>query len=1335
MLQTIRNGKTSGLRLALYSACLSALLLCFLNAGSAFAQVDQGAIIGVVTDSTGAVIRGADVSITETETGLVLKAKTNSSGNYFFSPIKIGTYTVSATAPGFQTTEQQGVAVHVMDRLSIPLHLQPGKVSETVVVTSSAPLLQTQTAEVAMDIDSKFLNDAPLANRNWIFIAQEAPGVTPMVGRGAGNGDFSSNGQHEEQNNYQLDGVDNNTMNSDYVNGSSYNLAPPPEAIQEFKLQTSNYSAELGRGHAAVFNATTKSGTNQIHGAVWEYVRNTVFDAKVWTQQPGTPVGEFHLNQFGGAIGFPILKNHLFFFGDVQSGRYVNGANPSTLSVPTPRERRGDFTELLNPLLSGNSCPVVLYVPNTNTGTYTCKSGNADRTGQAPTGRLQQYGTSQYAYAGYTFAPGQNVFSPTQLDPVAQNLLKLYPCPNYASAGKPGYQQPNGGWSTGDCNSASDVDQGSTSGNYQVNLKSVSNPINWDQRLDWNISARDLATFRIDYQHVINTFPAPLGPTLDGTGSFQGHNQSYLSENFMLSETHTFSSSLINEFRYGFNWGNDSNLQYNYGNDISASLGLGGVPFNAGPQNGGLPATTISGLTSFGAHGNNPTHEGMNVYQIIDNVTKILGNHSLKVGINAMPGRWYSTNASNPRGSYSYSGQFTQVSGLGGPSGSAVADFIGLGTSSSGGYTATNNMASGALSTFTYTHFVQQYLAGYVQDDWKVTPKLTLNIGLRYEYFTPKREQADQLANFVWKGGSVTPNGAVGTFEFVLPESQKNNPLPAGLMALFNADNIPVVYTNNHYLSDFPKANWSPRFGAAYQFNPRTVGRIGGGVFMGGFEPGGGAANLLNPPFITNANTAQLASCKQGFYCASQSSFGNTLEGGLGQFMGPGGITNNAAFPGVGMQDPVMHMPYTINYNASVQQVLTPTTTMTVSYVGSLGRHLVTGMNNPNMPLAITIGGQQLNGLTGAPHFNGQFWMSWSGASAYNSLQVMMQKRYGNGLSFMSSYTWAHAFDNTGDLLGGDIGAYKQSALIPIKYEWSQSGYDIRHRAVINVDYDLPFGEGKRWVNHGGILNQIIGGWKTDMEWWGQTGQPFTVSISRIPGWQNANGGLSNSAVKIADPMSAGLPAPNPVVTGASAEYQARESGITAGAPSNTAPNVCAAQTHTRARWFNPCAFADPRGVINTTNAAAVGDLAPYATGYFNYYSPAVGPDSALANGKYNTDGTINSAPYLSNGVPYVTGYANVLPFFGTPKNDVSGPGNWRLNASLFKDFKVWREGKYLELRADAFNVLNHPSFGNPGNTSTNIGSINALALTGTMANQSNTIDARFLQFSGKFVF
>jgi hypothetical protein len=471
------------------------------------------------------------------------------------------------------------------------------------------------------------------------------------------------------------------------------------------------------------------------------------------------------------------------------------------------------------------------------------------------------------------------------------------------------------------------------------------------------------------------------------------------------------------------------------------------------------------------------------------------------------------------------------------------------------------------------------------------------------------------------------------------------------------------------------------------------------------------------------ASSPVLSTATQGTYNPSQYSFGNTLESGLGSFQGAGGLQHYATFPEIGEEDPVMHMPYTVQYNLSVQRAINSTTTATVSYVGSIGRHLVTGINNPAMPQAITIGGQDLHGLQPASHFTGYFWMSWSGASSYNSLQASVQKHYSSGLSFLGTYTWAHAFSDTTDLLGGE-NSYKNAALIPPIKEWTQSGYDIRQRAVINVDYDLPFGLGRQFVNHPGILDKIIGGWKTDMEWWGQTGLPFTVGISRTGPWQNANGGLANSAIKVANPYSNKLQAPN------QSDPSTASGQVAANAPSNTAANSCAAQTRTRTRWFNPCAFADPIGVMNSSTPAAVAALAPYATGYFSYYSPAVGADNALADGKFNTSGGTSS---LAQDAPYVTGYQNVKAFFGSPKNSVSGPGNWRLNASLFKDFKTFRE-QYLELRADAFNVLNHPSFGNPGNGNTNLGS-GSVSLTGPGANQSNTIDARFFQLSGKYVF
>jgi len=1357
MNKRMKTNSRSGLWRGLQALCLIGLLVTVFTSTRASAQeADQGAIIGVVTDGTGAVIPNADVTLTDVDTGLVQKTKSNGSGNYFFGPIKTGTYTVSASAANFSTTEEQNIIVHVQDRLNIALALKPGQTSQTVTVTSVAPIMQTQTAETAVDVDSKFLNDAPLANRNWIFIAQEAPGTTPFVGRGAGNGDFSSNGQQSEQNNYMLDGADNNTMNSDYINGSAYSIAPPPDAIAEFKLETSNYSAELGRGHGAVINATTKSGTNSIHGDLWEYVRNTKLDALVWTQAPGSTPAVFHMNQFGATLGGPIIKNKLFFFGDVQDARYVNGAIPSTYTVPTARMRQGDFSELLNPALTQGSCPTVLYIPNTNTGTYKCASNVVSA---GPTGTLQQNPSSPLAVAnpifdGYAFATGQNIFSAAQLDTVAQKLIQAFPCPNYSPAGTANYGKPNGGWQTGNCNTESPttIDSGATNSNYQVDLNEDSDPINWDGKLDWNISSKDLATFRVDYQHIMNTFVAPLGPILDGTGSNQGHTQSYLSSNYMLGETHTFSSTLINEFRFAFNWGNDQNLQYNDNVNISANYGLNGVPFNSGPQNGGLPAISTS-WQAFGAHGNDPAHEGQNNYQVLDNVTKIIGNQSLKMGVQWMPMRFYSTAAGTPRGSYGFASTYTGVSGVSN-TGYAGADFLGLATAGTQNvptappftYLSTDNMASGSISSYVVNHYVHQYLGAFIQDDWKMTQKFTVNLGFRYEYFTPKEEQSDQWANFVQETETMTSNGGTGTAKLLIPASQMGLKLDPNLQALLTADNVSVVYDSNRHLVNYPKANWSPRVGGAFQFDPKTVIRMGFGVFMGGFEPGGGSALTQNPPFYMTANLASLPGCTEGEYCESQNAFNNTLENGFGGFLASGGIEHFAAFPNIQQAgtgpNPTMNMPYTMQYNLTVERAIAPQTTATVSYVGSVGRHIVTLYNNPDQPLAITIGGQSSNGFTPFPHFSGSQWMGWTGQSSYNALQIAVQKHYSHGLALLGSYTWAHAFDNTVDLLGGDYGSYRQSYLIPINQEWGQSGYDIRERATINVDYDLPFGVGRQFVNHPGILDRIIGGWKTDMEWWGQTGQPFTPTISRattlLPGcgtagcgMANANGGENNNAIKIANPFSNNLQAPAADV-GSGNVANLTQSGITAGTPSNTAPNVCAAQTRTRARWFNPCAYEDPLGVVSSSNAAAVSALAPYQTGTFSYASNAIGADNALCDGLGCTTNSTTGVAVAGTPVPYVTGYNAVSPFFGGPKNSVSGPGNWRLNASMFKDFRTFHE-QFLEFRADAFNILNHPSFGNPGSTTTDITASAVLTTTGT--NQNLTIDARFFQVSGKYVF
>lgn len=278
------------------------LLGCVLFTGRhAWCQEDQGTITGVVQDKAGAVIPHAPVTLTNTDTGLVLQAKTDGNGIYNFSPIKIGHYTASASSPGFQKTTQLHLHLDLQERLNVVLVLAPGAVTQTVTVSTAPPLLQTQQGSVGQVVSTRTINNTPLNGRNWVYIAQLTAGVAPAVGsRGQGTGDFVANGQRAAQNNFILDGIDNNTNVIDFMNGQSYLVRPPPDALAEFKLDTSAYSAEFGHSAGAVMNASIKSGTNQIHGDFWEYFRNDVLNARDFN---ALTVPKYRENQFGAALG------------------------------------------------------------------------------------------------------------------------------------------------------------------------------------------------------------------------------------------------------------------------------------------------------------------------------------------------------------------------------------------------------------------------------------------------------------------------------------------------------------------------------------------------------------------------------------------------------------------------------------------------------------------------------------------------------------------------------------------------------------------------------------------------------------------------------------------------------------------------------------------------------------------------------------------------------------------------------------------------------------------------------------------------------------------------
>jgi hypothetical protein len=1070
---------------------------------AAVGQVDQGTITGLVQDPSGAVVPNAKVTVTATDTGLVLERNANGSGNYTFSPLKIGNYKIGATAPGFQTTEES-VHLDIQQRLNIVLTLKPGTVSESVTVSTSAPLEQTQDASVGQVISAETIDNTPLNGRNWVYIAQLTAGVSPPFGntRGSGSGDFLANGQNAEQNNFILDGVDNNTNLIDFLNGSSYVIRPPPDALAEFNLQTSDFSAEFGHSAGAVLNASIKSGTNRIHGDFWEYFRNTNLDAQNWNAKTKGP---YHQNQFGGTLGFPILKNHFFYFGDMEANR-ISIANPTITSVPTALMRNGDFSELLNPALTGQNEPIQLYQPNSG-GTQTLSCGGAN-----------------------------NVFCSGQIDAVAQNILKLYPSPN---AGAPGQ----------------------TYNNYNVNLGTSDDTIQWDQRVDWNINQKDQAYARYSFAHEIRTNGLPLGPLLDGSG-FGGQSDTNLAENFMLSETHTFTPTLTNEFRFGYNWIDSVYHQPNANQTaLAATLGLGGVP-DLGQGLGGLPLGYFNdgSINRWGSVGTQD--EAQNVYQILDNVIKTLGNHSLKVGVSFQANRVFDRYAPAPLGQYFYGNVFTGAPGVN-YTGYGVADFL------------ANQMSSADIYTSPAFRDSQWYDSVYFQDDWKVTRTLTLNLGVRYDHYEPYKERNGNQANI-----TDATNLGIGTGSAVyeLPSRSSNQDLGAPFLATLAKDNVALKYISNERLANGQALNFAPRVGFALQVHPNTVLRAGFGIFYGGLQSQGNTNLGSNFPW-SNAANLYSPSCLTG-NCPSLASQGITLETGLVAKTG-GGLQNFVSNPGLIGIDGNVNTPYTISYNLSLQQQITNSMAATLSYVGNGARHLPL-YYNPNTVRGLYAPGTNTQQYQPFPDFGGFGIIHYGAVSNYNSLQAKLEKRMSRDLSFLATYTWAHNLTNDSDAGGlstavGD----RNMALIPWSQEYTNSPYDVRNRFTFNGNYQLPFGKGKAYLNNSHWEDEVIGGWSSTLTFVAQTGTPFSVS----PDINTAAGGGAR-AIKIGDPFAAGGTADT-----------ANNPGVT-----------CASKTKTKDHWYNPCAFANP---IPGNAIAPVGT--PVGTGGYQFYGPVTDQASAIA--------------------------------------------------------------------------------------------------------------------------
>ncbi len=1048
------------------------------------AQVDTGSITGTITDPSGAVISGAKVTLTNQGTGASLTTTTTSDGVYKFSPVRVGTYKLDATSQGFQTTTQTGVVVNIGSNVALNFTLKPGSQTETIEVTSSAPVLQNQDASVGQVVEQREVNNLPLNGRNFTFLAQLVQGVNSPQADTRGNaasGAFSANGFRPAQNNYMLDGIDNNSDTVDFLNGTNYVVLPPVDAIQEFKVQTTDFGAEFGRSGAAVLNATLKSGTNDYHGSLWEFFRNDKLDARDFfehncTGGVCTPAkkGELRWNQFGGTFGGPIIKNKVFFFGDFQAWRLRQG-QPQSGTVPTSAEMASlttataDFQDLImgqsgtheDAMLRTMPLGTILDPATTRVlGSGFVRDPFTTVCANEPTG---------FAYT-LAACPDLNLIPTSRLDPNAIALMQLYPAPTNSNLFS----------------------------NYTNSPLLVQNEKQFDVRLDVNPTQKDQLYYSFSYDDKPELIPSIFGGVADGGGFFQG-NQTASSQHSALVWNHIFTPTTINVARAGLNYLHTtrnipeaSNL-----NDIPGQFGIQGIPQEK--ENGGLPALGIGSMQTLGGNAFLPSDEVSSTIQVTDDFTKIYGKHTFKMGFEQQHVKFSTLQPPWSRGQFNFDGTYTDIPNVGGGN-TGRAQFLLTPTAASvpGGIDYVGGPNTVYASNIFLTDNGKNYWGTYFQDDWKVSSKLTLNLGLRWDFFGLVYDHHAAQANFV-------PNGPpIGGPLYIIPSG---NPIATQLSTSFTTlmaqDGIDLQVTNKYGkgLGNSQKSNFAPRFGFAYQVTPKLVARGGAGIFFNGFENRGYSPNLgENYPFqfsfsYFQQNDANPINSFAG--CATATPAGGpTLETGLSCIPLDPLAVNASGLQLRGIQFNYK-TPYSIGTNFTLQYDLGHGLSVQAGYVGTFGRHLEVfpGSNNVSQILPPTANADLFKPFL--DFGRGASYATTNGSSYYHGLQTNVQKRFTNGLSFLATYTYSKVRSDAYDLLNGFSGGGYRAPDVPgvgIHADYGLANFDIRNVFHFSGGYELPFGHGKKMLGDAtGAKNAIVGGWAVQWIATLQGGQPFKL--------------------------------------------------------------------------------------------------------------------------------------------------------------------------------------------------------------------------------------------------
>jgi hypothetical protein len=1117
------EGKSMSLtrRSLILLACCFVILACTQLFGQA-----NGSFAGTVSDKTGSVVTGAKVSITSQGTGISREGKTDDTGHYLVPLLPIAMYTIRVEAQGFQTTEQKDIRLQVDEHREVDFTLAPASVTSTVEVSATEVAVQTTNPTLGQVITSEQVAQLPLNGRDFVQLATLTPGTTQETNPSSffnagpssevstrGTYSLSVGGSRAQSTDWLLDGNDNNELTAGGIS-----ILPSIDAIQEFKVLTYNYSAEYGTRAGPTVLVTTKSGSNNFHGSVFEFFRNTKLDARSFF---AATKEQFNLNQFGAALGGPIKKDKTFFFADYQGKRQRHGV-PFIGLIPTPAMKTGDFS--LDPL--GLSRP----------GTFD-GSGNAD--GFADLINPYTFGPNppqpfQCDNAGNPLAPLANGFQPAgapcnkipagMINPVGQGMINLYPTANAVNA--------------------------ATVTNFaNVPVRRLDEG-EFDVRVDHNFSSKDSIFARFSYDQANSFVPGGSPGFAEASAFASTQNISNHGRNAAISETHVFSDRSINQISFGFNRIFNHISSFGDGTCESAKLGIQGANLNSqcpGAPPGlsqsskdcmscGLSSTLMNNYWALGDRGFAPFQGGTNVFSVSDSFDMIRGKHNIRIGgqIRAQQMN-VETNA--------FQDGFFINFGL---TGDAAADLL-LGVLGGGIHDQT---FFGATTGRRWKLF-----RPFVQDDWRITNDLTLNLGLAWALVTPISEAQDRQSNFDFATGKFYVAGS-------------RNLLPSCTIC---------VRSDSRAGLELDKTAFEPRIGLAWKpFGSQTTAiRAGYAIFHDSSWNQGAQGLWENVPyFAESSNFPGVVPCPFGnttLNCGIERLF---LQQNLQPITAP---LDPSQFPGtVQSQNLNFKQGKVQQFNLNIERQVLGNLVVTAGYAGSRSSHiLVDGLNlNVGSPAACGVvpgytrgcgpGGAAFGPRWGSPTFPFPLTIANNndvGKAHYDSFQLKGEtKSIRHGLYALLGYTYSRTFDSG---FADGLGTFPGATYFPLpgyqKLDWGLSQLNLNHQFTASVTYEIPFGKGKRWGNGwNGAANAVLGNWEVDVIQKVTTGFPLFVVDSAngnpagTPGASGVafswNGNGLNRPDQVGDPNKPGPVAANPGC-------------------------VAPSRIHTIQNWFNPCAF------------------------------------------------------------------------------------------------------------------------------------------------------------------